>query len=799
MLENRSGDISTVALFAFGWDIPDGGAERLFAKAAANAITRVYITSVYHAGYFLQTHHHLSRVYMVEDGAAYFRPTPEIHKNCRLKPIVSKLCEREDLFETAARAAERHGIELSAWNVCLHNSALGAQFPECAIQNVFGDTYVHALSPGHSEARKYVCNVLRDLARYPIKSIFIEAPNYRNRAHGSDWVGGHHHERAGVHLRPLEEYLMSVSFSVADVRGAEAAGVDMDALRLSVRDHLETYFAEAPVIPGGLPATEEEFSECCPEVIAYEDYRDRAVREFLAELKAIASPAGIELDGPADPSIDIVLVGGYGMAPHAVAEIVRTAKARALPGQKVMGLFRLGFNSPGFGTYIGSEDEMANQIQAVADNGADAVAFYNYSEAPVRSLDWIGPSVENVRAHLSAAPQSVRVGLIGCGSFGRQHAGAYATISNVALVACADVDRDAAEECAQLWGFETVCETADEVFARDDVDVVSIVVPHCFHRDLVLKALECSKHVWVETPPGISLEQTEEMMVAAEASERIVTVGLSHRYSASHFLLRSLLRAGAVGRPCSVRMQTGAYRYADPRWRDPGNTRGGWFLDPAQSGGGILRSSTIHWLSLVSWVLDDAAYLSVSADLRTSHPRTAPGFEDDALLSLETDASTHADVIESWVHEHDYRFNVVGPSGQLGLHGGSLESDLSGVLEEPPGNFEFPVTPMFAEHDRNMKLGYKLQVRGEQLASRVRPGPTGLAHDLIESIRSGCPCPDLPDLRHARNMIAVIAAAYESAKSGTSVPVDWKTLHPLSAHADPRGIKSPIRCGTISS
>ena len=72
MAENRNGIISTVAMFAFGWDIPDGGAERLFAKAAANGITRVYITSVYHAGYFLQTHHHLSRVYMVEDGAASF-------------------------------------------------------------------------------------------------------------------------------------------------------------------------------------------------------------------------------------------------------------------------------------------------------------------------------------------------------------------------------------------------------------------------------------------------------------------------------------------------------------------------------------------------------------------------------------------------------------------------------------------------------------------------------------------------------------------------------------------------------
>lgn len=774
MAENRNGIISTVAMFAFGWDIPDGGAERLFAKAAANGITRVYITSVYHAGYFLQTHHHLSRVYMVEDGVAYFRPTSEIHKDCRLKPIVSKLCDREDLFETAARAAEDNGIELSAWNVCLHNTALGTLFPDCSIQNVFGDRYAHALSPGHPEARQYVCNVLRDLTRYPLKSIFIEAPNYRNRAHGSDWVGGHHHERAGVHLRPLEEYLMSVSFNPEDVKGAEAAGVNMNSLRHSVREHLEAYFVEAPVIPGNLSATEDEFVEKCPELSAYEDFRDKTVRDFLAELKAIVAPAEIELDGTADPSFDTVLAGGYGLPPHEVAPIVRAAKARAFPGQKVMGLFRLGFNSPGFGSYIGSEDDMVNQIQAVADNGADAVAFYNYSESPVRSIDWIGPGVTRVRGRLASLPKVIRVGLIGCGSFGRQHAQAYATLSNVEMVACADVNRVDAEECAEIWGFDKVCDTADEVLARDDVDVVSIVVPHCFHRDLVLKAIESSKHVWVEKPPGISLKQTEEMMVAAEASEQIITVGLSQRYNASHFLLRSLLRMGVVGPPCSVRIQIGVYRYADPRWRDPGNTRGGWFLDPEQSGGGILPSSTIHWFSLISWLLDDAAYLNVSADLRTAHPRTALGFEDDVLVSLKTDTGVSADVIESWVHEQDFRVDVVGPLGHLGLHGSPSESDLSGELEEPPGCLEFPVRPMFAKHDRSIKLGYKLEVRGEQVASRVRPGPLGLAHDLIESIRTGQRCPDLPEMRHARNMMAVIAAAYESKKFGTSVSVDWK-------------------------
>ena len=114
MAENRNGIISTVAMFAFGWDIPDGGAERLFAKAAANGITRVYITSVYHAGYFLQTHHHLSRVYMVEDGVAYFRPTSEIHKDCRLKPIVSssaivRICSRQ-----------RHGLQRIMALSCQH-------------------------------------------------------------------------------------------------------------------------------------------------------------------------------------------------------------------------------------------------------------------------------------------------------------------------------------------------------------------------------------------------------------------------------------------------------------------------------------------------------------------------------------------------------------------------------------------------------------------------------------------------------------------------------------------------------
>ena len=155
--------------------------------------------------------------------------------------------------------------------------------------------------------------VIRDLAsRYPLDTIMLEAADYRSRAHGGSWVGGHHHERQGTHLRELETALLDVSFNPADMAGAERAGVDAAALRAAFRAHLEAYLAVAPDVPSDLPDSVQAFRRLHPALDEYERSLAGNAARLLQEFRQEAEPHGVRLMGSADPAIDLVMGGAYG-------------------------------------------------------------------------------------------------------------------------------------------------------------------------------------------------------------------------------------------------------------------------------------------------------------------------------------------------------------------------------------------------------------------------------------------------------------------------------------------------------
>lgn len=390
--------LDSAGLHIFPWDFADEGLDGVMSFVRDLGVTRLNLASVYHAGYFLHPHNPRRKVHMLEDGVAYFHPTESLYVDSPLKPAVASMCAETDWFGAVCERARDVGIEVTAWTVCLHNTRLGLLHPECTIQNAFGDSYPHALTPGHPAARAYLRALVADLAgKYPLYSLLLEAPDYRRRGHGASWVSGHHHERDGVRLRRLEQELMDLSFNPADVAGAQQEGIDVEALRLAVRDHLERYLAAAPSPPVGLPETVEQFIAKVPVLADLRAYYRRAEESLLAELKEEAGPRGVKLQGVGrSPSLDVVTVGTYGEPAHRVAELTRAAKASLLPHQELVVAVRIGFDGPGMGTALLSEEQTSEVTLAVADNGADGIAYYNYSEAPRRSIEWIKPALRGI-------------------------------------------------------------------------------------------------------------------------------------------------------------------------------------------------------------------------------------------------------------------------------------------------------------------------------------------------------------------------------------------------------------------
>lgn len=390
--------MNDAAICIFAWDLRDEGIEPVFEFLADAGITTLYLASVYHAGWFLLPHNPRQRCYMPEDGAAYFHPTASRYAATPLKPRVARIAAGTDWFAEASRRLDDFGLRLTAWTICNHNMPLGLQHPEHTIRNAFGDSYPNALCPASPAVRTYVRALASDLAsKYPLQSLFLEAPNYRGRRHG------HHHERELIPLGPLEVQLLDISFSAHDIVRAEAAGINGRSVQKTVRNHLEAYFNAVPNRPVGSPETIDQFLDMCPVLADYLALLDEQVASLLSEVKEDLRSTGVELEGVGQmPAYDVVLVGGYGRQPDEIAQLTRDARQRTIPGQRLRVGIRLGVDFPSQTQVVTSPQLAGDCVQAAIENGADAVWFFNYSESPREYLNWIKPALAG-----RVAPRSV--------------------------------------------------------------------------------------------------------------------------------------------------------------------------------------------------------------------------------------------------------------------------------------------------------------------------------------------------------------------------------------------------------
>jgi hypothetical protein len=218
----------SIELFAYPWDIVDEGEASFLDHCLKLGVNRVHVAASYHSGKFLLPRNTRARVYFPEPGALYFRAPTSAWKGGLDQPV-SDLAGTGWLEKLAAGASAR-GIELSAWTVFFHNSALGARYPALTIQNAFGDRYPFALCPTQPKVRDHGAALCRSLATLGFfASIDLETIGYLGYFHG------YHHEVTAIPLGPMEKFLLSLCFCPACRMAGEAAGIEMEPLAAEVR------------------------------------------------------------------------------------------------------------------------------------------------------------------------------------------------------------------------------------------------------------------------------------------------------------------------------------------------------------------------------------------------------------------------------------------------------------------------------------------------------------------------------------------------------------------------------------
>ena len=185
--------------------------------------------------------------------------------------------------------------------------------------------------------------------------------------------------------------------------------------------------------------------------------------------------------------------------------------------------------------------------------------------------------------------RKIRLGIAGLGRAFTLMLPTFAADRRIALAAASDLRDDARNQFESDFRARSHG-TIEELCEDPDVEAVYIATPHQMHAQHVGIAAQHGKHVLVEKPMAIALDQCQAMIDAAKAAGVILVVGHSHSFNAPILHIRALIDSGAYG---AVRM-IHALNYTDymVRPRRPEE------MDTAQ-GGGVLFSQGAHQIDIV--------------------------------------------------------------------------------------------------------------------------------------------------------------------------------------------------------
>ena len=224
----------------------------------------------------------------------------------------------------------------------------------------------------------------------------------------------------------------------------------------------------------------------------------------------------------------------------------------------------------------------------------------------------------SVSVPADASPGRGVLGVIGAGNYAKMTLMPTLSRLHASVAWIADLNGAAAQHLARKFGVAKATTDYKQILADPTVEAVMVIVRHNLHARFVIEALQAGKHVFVEKPLALTVEELRRILQAVrEASNRHVMVGFNRRFSPHVQRIKRLL-AGRSN-PLAMTMTVNAgFAPSDS-----------WVNDP-QVGGGRILGEGCHFIDLLSF-LADSPVRTVAAAMMGPGPATR---EDKMSITL---------------------------------------------------------------------------------------------------------------------------------------------------------------------
>jgi len=282
----------------------------------------------------------------------------------------------------------------------------------------------------------------------------------------------------------------------------------------------------------------------------------------------------------------------------------------------------------------------------------------------------------------------LRVGVIGVGVMGSNHARVLAELPGVKLVGVADPDRKRSDQVARALGCASFRD-AEDLMGRG-VDAVTIAAPTHLHRDIAIGCAARGIHVMVEKPIASTVEESRAIVAAARRAGVTLMIGHVERFNPA---VQSIKRAIKDQDILSIAI-----------------TRVGPF-PPRMSNVGVVIDLAVHDIDLIRWFTD--------SEIVEIQPQTSSAVaerEDIALLQFRTASGVLAHINTNWLTPFKART----------IHIATRDKYLIGDLLTLQVTECFGFQPDGSYSMRHLSVGYAEPLRSELVAfvSAIRSGET---------------------------------------------------------------------------
>ena len=361
---------------------------------------------------------------------------------------------------------------------------------------------------------------------------------------------------------------------------------------------------------------------------------------------------------------------------------------------------------------------------------------------------------------MTSTGKPLKVGLIGCGRVTQtRHLPVLSRLAEAEVIALADIDAERLQRVADRFGIKHRYAGVHDLVDNPAIDAVGVCVPAHGHVDVAVAALEAGKHVFIEKPLALSLQECDRLIACAQRCGQTVMVGFNLRWNHLIQQTRDLLKQKLLGPVSLIRTTHTGNHESVPEWRRR-----------RTHGGGVLFEQAVHHVDLWRFLLH--------SEVKTVFATSQSGEWDDESVSL-TAWMENGVVATSVFSERTSASNAVeihGRKGRLEVSCYQFDGLRFYPLASVPGSMRLRLKHL-AQLGATLPQAFAMLRNGGAHLASFRAEWQHFTRAIHDQREAEC------SLEDGKRALQIILAAMSSAETGRPVDVAQAppTITPVSA------------------